>query len=67
MPPRSRGPYRRLARQFREAGLMATAEEVQRLESLAHSVRDDSLCVFEAQRILRDVIRGQHERHQRAA
>jgi hypothetical protein len=57
-----RGPYRRLARQAREAALRATPKELVDLEDLVFRVRRDELCVFEAQRTLTDVIRGQHER-----
>lgn len=62
-----RGPYKRLARQFREAGLRATPQEIVDLVDLERMVRRDELCVFDAQRILRRMIRRQHERSERVA
>jgi hypothetical protein len=56
------GPYKRLARQIREAAVRATSDEMVDLQRLQILVRRDELCVFEAQRTLTSVIRGQHER-----
>lgn len=67
MPPRSRGPYRRLARQMREAALRATPAEATDLDRLDRLVRSEAIGVFEAQRLLTDLIRTQHEREDQAA
>lgn len=57
-----RGPQRRFARQLREASLRANPSEAVDLEALERLVRLGHFCVFEAQRTLTSVIRGQHER-----
>lgn len=67
MPAPSNGPRRRLARQLREAALRATPSELVDLQDLERLVRCEALNVFEAQRILTDLIREQHDRDQRAA
>lgn len=64
MPPRSRGVYRRLARQFREAALRATPAEIEDLKGLERLVRCEAIGVFAASRMLTDLIRSQHEREQ---
>lgn len=53
---------RRLARQLREASLRANESEAVDLEALERLVRLGHVRVFDAQEILRAVIRGQHER-----
>lgn len=62
-----RGPHRRLARQIREAALQATPQELVDLHRLDRLVRCEAISVFEAQALLTDVIRQQHERRQQAA
>lgn len=62
MPPRSRGPYRRLARQIREATLRATPQEDLELERLERLVRSEAISVFEAQDLLTGLLRAQHAR-----
>lgn len=67
MPP-DRRPYRRFARQLRAAHMHATTDEILELDKLERLVRHHALCVFEAQEILTDVIRAQHDReHQTQA
>ena len=67
MQAATRGPHRRFARQLREAALRATPEELIDLERLERLVRYEALGVFEAQDMLRDLLRRQNERAQSAA
>jgi hypothetical protein len=62
MPASTRGPQRRLARQLREAALRATPDELDDLYRLDRLVRCEALGVFEAQELVRGVIRCQHLR-----
>jgi hypothetical protein len=68
MAPVQRGPHRRLARQIRTASLRATPTEHQELRRLQRLLAAEVVNVFEAQEMLRGLIRSQHDRHdQRAA
>lgn len=58
---------RRLARQLREASLRAEGAEADDLNRILVLVTHGHLCPFEAQAILTDVIRTQHEREDQAA
>lgn len=66
MTPLKRGPMRRLSRQLREASLRATPDEAVELDRLHRLVRCEAIGVLEAQQILTDVIRAQHQREDQA-
>jgi hypothetical protein len=62
MRPAYRGAHRRFARQLRQAHYLATDDEAVDLERMRRLVSAEALCPFDAQEILRGVIRSQLER-----